>query len=503
MIAPALGLAGRAGRPKGRPISKPSALVKDLQAVVGEDAVVWAPEDLIVYEYDATIDRGAPDAIVLPDSTEQVVDVLHVARRHGVPITPRGAGTGLSGGALAAKGGVVIGMNRMRRILEIDEQSRTALVQPGVVNLDLGDSVAAYGLSYAPDPSSQRACTIGGNVSENAGGPHTLAHGTTTNHVLGLELVTPDGEVRWLGDATRDAPGYDLVGCVVGSEGTVGIITEVLVRLVPSPESVRTMLGVYDSVRDASLAVGAIVAAGIVPAALEMIDKMTIAAVEPVLKTGFPLDAEAVLLVEVEGPAEQVGAEGAAVEAILSRFEPREVRSATDPRERERLWAGRKGAIGALGQIKPNYYLLDGVVPRTKLPDVLDEVYRIAADYGMPVANMFHAGDGNLHPCLLFDEREPGVTEQVLAAGGEIMRLCVDAGGTISGEHGVGLEKRSYLPWIFSDDDIAAMEGLRDSFGGHDLFNPCKIFPSGHGCGEARAGDAQRTIARFGADAHV
>jgi glycolate oxidase len=401
------------------------------------------------------------------------------------------------------RGGIVIAMNRMRRILEIDVENRTALVEPGVVNLDLGSAVAPHGLAYAPDPSSQRACTIGGNVAENAGGPHTLAYGTTTNHVLGLEIVTADGEIHWLGGPTRDVPGYDLVGCVVGSEGTICVVTKALVRLVPKPESVKTMLAIFDSVRQASSAVSAIVSGGIVPAALEMIDKQTIAAVEPVLHTGFPLDAEAVLIVEVDGGEAQVEAEAAVVERVLQQTEPREIRTATEESEREKLWAGRKGAIGALGRIKPNYYLLDGVVPRTKLPDVLDEVYRIAERYGLPVANVFHAGDGNLHPCLLFDERDAGVTERVLEAGAEIMRVCVDAGGAISGEHGVGAEKRSFLPWIFTDDDMAAMQGLRAAFGADDDFNPCKIFPGGHGCGEGQIGFQQRQIEQFGPDAHV
>ena len=478
-------------------------LIRNLQAAVGDDAVIWLPEDLIVYEYDATIDRGSPDAIVFPTSTEQVAAAIRVARRHAAPVTPRGAGTGLSGGALASKGGVVLAMNRMRRILDIDSENRTAMVEPGVVNLDLGTAVAPYGLAYAPDPSSQRACTIGGNVAENAGGPHTLAYGTTTNHVLGLELVSGEGEIRWLGAPTRDAPGYDLPGCVVGSEGTIGVVTKVLVRLVPKPEAVRTMLGIFDSVRQASSAVSAIVRAGIVPAALEMIDKQTIAAVEPVLHTGFPLDAEAVLIVEVDGTQPQVDAEAAVVERVLAQHEPREIRSATEEADRERLWAGRKLAIGALGQIKPNYYLLDGVVPCTKLPDVLDEVYRIAERYDLPVANVFHAGDGNLHPCLLFDERDESATKRVLDAGGEIMRVCVDAGGAITGEHGVGAEKRSYLAWIFTDADMAAMRGLRTAFGVDDDFNPCKIFPGGHGCGEGHATTQQKQIAKFGKDAYV
>ena len=480
-----------------------SPLIRDLEAALGTNAVLWAPEDLLVYEYDGTFDRAQPTVACFPASTDQVVAAVRIANRYQVPITPRGAGTGLSGGALAAQGGVLVSLNRMHRILNIDVENRTALVEPGVVNLDLTVAATPHGLLYLPDPSSQRACTIGGNVAENAGGPHCLAYGATTNHVLGLELVTADGTVQWLGGPTRERPGYDLVGCVVGSEGTIGIVTKVLVRLMPQPEAVQTFLAIFDSVRRASGAVSAIVKAGIVPAALEMIDRLTIAAVEPVLHTGFPLDAEAVLIVEVDGPATQVEGEGEAVAQILQQFEPREVRVATAAADRERLWAGRKGAITAMGRIQPNYYLLDGVVPRTKLPDVLDAVYRIADRYQLQVANVFHAGDGNLHPCLLFDDRVPGMNAKVLDAGGEIMRLCVDAGGAITGEHGVGLEKRSYLSWIFSDDDIAAMAKLKLAFGAGDRFNPCKIFPTGHGCGETAGAHAQKVIAQFGPDAYV
>ena len=484
-------------------MATPTPFIRDLEQALGPDAVVWAPEDLLVYEYDGTFDRRAPDAVVFPASTQQVAAALKIANAYDVPITPRGAGTGLSGGALAARGGLLLSLNRMHRILEIDPTNRTALVEPGVVNLDLSLAADPFGLAYMPDPSSQRACTIGGNVAENAGGPHCLAYGATTNHVLGLELVTPDGEVQWIGGPNRERPGYDLVGCVVGSEGTVGVVTKVRVKLLPKPEAVRTLLAIFDSVRQASNAVSAVMKAGIVPAALEMIDQQTIAAVEPILHTGFPLDAEAVLIIEIDGPTSQVDAEGAAVQTIVQGFEPREIRVASEAPDRERLWAGRKGAISCLGQIQPNYYILDGVVPRTRLPDVLDEVYNIAARYEIQVANVFHAGDGNLHPCLLFDERVPGMGEKVLDAGGEIMRLCVDAGGTITGEHGVGLEKRSYLPWIFSDDDIDAFAKLKTAFASGDNFNPCKIFPTGHGCGEAGSAHAQKVIQQFGPDAYV
>ena len=409
----------------------------------------------------------------------------------------------MSGGALAVNGGVLLALNRLRKIIEINSENRTALVEPGVVNLDLGIAAGRYGLTYAPDPSSQRSCSIGGNISENAGGPHTLAYGTTTNHVLALELVTPNGEIHWLGGTTRDTPGYDLLGCVVGSEGTVGVVTKALVRLVPKPEAVKTFLAVFDSISEASNAVGAVVGSGVVPAALEMIDKVTIGAVEAVFPVGYPMDAEAVLLVEVDGDNAQIEAEGDIIESVLREFNPRDIRTATEEKEREILWSGRKGALGALGRIRPNYYLLDGVVPRTRLPGVLNAVYEIAEKYNLPVANVFHAGDGNLHPCLLFDERDDGATQKVLDAGGEIMRVCVDAGGAISGEHGIGVEKRSYLPWIFSENDLQAMENLRNAFGTDKNFNPCKIFPGGHGCGETHSGSAQKKIAKFGPDAMV
>ena len=477
--------------------------VRDLQEALGRDAVIWAPEDLLVYEYDGTFDRGAPEAVAFPANTAEVAAAVKIANAYELPITPRGAGTGLSGGALAVRGGLLLSLNRMRRILNIDPNNHTALVEPGVVNLDLSVAADPYGLAYMPDPSSQRACTIGGNVAENAGGPHCLAYGATTNHVLGLELVTPDGVVQWLGGPNRERPGYDLVGCVVGSEGTVGVVTKIQVKLMPKPEAVRTLLAIFDSMRQASSAVSGVIKAGIVPAALEMIDQQTIAAVEPVLHTGFPLDAEAVLIIEVDGPVSQVEAEDAIVQKIVQSFEPREIRVASEPPERERLWAGRKGAISCLGRIQPNYYILDGVVPRTQLPTVLDEVAHIAARYDVQVANVFHAGDGNLHPCLLFDDRVPGMSERVLDAGGEIMRLCVDAGGAITGEHGVGLEKRSYLPWIFTEDDIDAFARLKAAFASSDTFNPCKIFPSGHGCGETSGAHAQKVIQQFGADAYV
>ncbi len=477
----------------------PPRAVNELCKVLSPDRVYSRPEDLVVFEYDGTIERGAPQVVVFPDSAAEVAAAVRIARRYDLPVVPRGAGTGLSGGAVAAYGGVLIVMTRMKRILEVDVTNRTALVEPGVVNLDLSKAVAKHGLYYAPDPSSQRACTIGGNVAENAGGPHCLAYGVTTNHVLGLELVLADGETVWTGGAARDLPGYDLTGAVVGSEGTLCIVTKALVRLLRLPESTRTLLAIFESVEQATNAVSAIVAAGLVPAALEMMDRITITAVEPALHVGYPEDAGAVLLVEVEGLNEETAENAARVRTICGESGAREVREASDAADRERLWAGRKGAIGAFGQIAPNYYVLDGVVPRTRLPAVMRRVAEVSERSGFPIANVFHAGDGNLHPCILFDERRPGETQRVLDAGEEIMRICVEAGGSITGEHGIGLEKRSFMPWIFSEADLAAMAKLKAAFGAGERFNPCKAFPTSKGCGEVHS----KVLQAYGPDAYV
>jgi glycolate oxidase len=476
----------------------PAAAIADLRRALSPGRVLSAPEDLIVFEYDGTIERGQPQVVVLPDTTAEVAAAVRIARRYDLPVVPRGAGTGLSGGAVAAVGGVLIVLTRMKRIIEVDVENQTALVEPGVVNLDLSKAVAKHGLYYAPDPSSQRACTIGGNVAENAGGPHCLAYGVTTNHVLGLEVVLADGETVWLGGAAPDLPGYDLTGAVVGSEGTLCIVTKALLRLQRLPESTRTLLAVFDSVDAATNAVSSIIAAGLVPAALEMLDQQIIRAVAA-LDVGYPEDAGAVLLIEVDGLRESTAEDAAKARAVCERLGAREVREASDPVDRERLWAGRKLAISAIGRIVPNYYVLDGVVPRTKLPEVMRGVAAVGERFGFPIANVFHAGDGNLHPNILFDERRPGETERVLAAGEVIMRICVDAGGSITGEHGVGLEKRDYLPWIFSDADIAAMQRLKAAFGAGERFNPCKAFPTTKGCGEAHS----QAIQSFGADAYI
>lgn len=478
-------------------------VIAELARALGRSRVLATPEELIAYEFDGTIERGMPQAVVFPDTTEEVAAVVRIAYRHDLPVIPRGAGTGLSGGAVATIGGVIVAMARMNRVLSVDPVNRLAVVQPGVVNLDLSKAVAKHGLYYAPDPSSQRACTIGGNVAENAGGPHCLAYGATTNHVLGAEVVLADGEIVQLGGSTRDVPGYDLIGAFVGSEGTLGIATAITVRLMRLPESTRTLLAIFDTVDQASSAVSAIIAAGILPSALEMMDRNVIAAIEPVINAGFPLDAEAVLLIEVDGLDEGTDEQARTIKSICGESGAREVRIAVAQADRERLWAGRKTSISALGRLYPNYYVLDGVVPRTKLPDVLRQTYAIAASYGLDVANVFHAGDGNLHPNLLFDEREPGATARVLEAGAAIMRVCVDAGGSITGEHGIGLEKRDFASWIFIEDDLAVMARLKAAFKAGERYNPCKAFPVHKGCGEVSQQHIAKLAPQLGSEIYV
>ena len=478
----------------------PVGLTKELKRIVGDMYVVHRPEDLIVFEQDGSVDRAQPLAVVLPASTEEVSQVVKVAARHELPIVARGAGTGLSGGAIAERGGIVLALTRMTRVLEIDPENRLAVVEPGVINLDLSHEAERYGLYFAPDPSSQKACTIGGNVAENSGGPHCLAYGVTTNHVLGMEAVLADGSVQWFGGKTRETPGYDLRGVLVGSEGTLAIATKVVVRLLKHPESVKTLLAVFAELEQASSAVSAIIAAGIVPAALEMMDRLCIEAVEPAVHAGYPSGAGAVLLVEVDGMRESVEEEAAEIEGICEEYEPMEIRTAADAAERERLWEGRKGVLGALGRLAPNYYLVDGTIPRTRLMEVLAKITRISERSGLPIANLLHAGDGNLHPSVLFDERKPGETRRTLEAGGDILKLCVESGGALSGEHGIGLEKQEYMPLMFTDDDMDAMAGLLPAFGTGGRLNPGKVFPTGTKRWDISQSGA---VARTGAGAYV
>ena len=458
-------------------------LIQQLKAIVGDASVVYHPEDLLVFEYDGSIDRGMPDVVVFPSSTDEVRQVLSLAYKAEVPVVGRGSGTGLSGGAISPPGGVQIAFTRMKRILALDEENRTVTVEPGVINLDLDNYAHKFGLRYAPDPSSQKACSLGGNVAENAGGPHCLAYGTTTNHVLGMEVVLEDGTLVQLGSLDSppvfEVPGYDLRGVFIGSEGTFGIATKIVLRLLPLPETVKTFLGIFPDIDSACTAVSAVIGHGIVPAALEMIDSLSIEAVQNVTDLGYPEDAGAVLLIELEGLREEVDEISVEVEAALWETGASQVKVAEAEEERTALWAGRKGALGALGSLAPNYYLIDGVVPRTQLAQVLRQVAQVGDKYGIAIANVFHAGDGNLHPCLLFDERQPGTLEKIVAAGAEVLEICVNAGGTLTGEHGVGLEKKAQMPLVFTDEDMAAMRLVRDAFAPANRLNPGKIFPGG------------------------
>jgi glycolate oxidase len=461
-------------------------IVRELEAIAGTGGVLYRPEDLLLYEYDGSVDVARPDGVAFPRSTDEVVRIVKLAGREGIPLIGRGAGTGLSGGALARQGGIVMVFSRMNRILGIDTENRIAVVQPGVVNLDLSRAVADAGLYFAPDPSSQKACTIGGNVAENAGGPHTLAYGVTTNHVLGLEIVLPSGEVVRTGGSTLDPPGYDLTGLLVGSEGTLAIVTEITVRLLRLPEAVKTLLAVFDRVDDATESVVDITARAITPAACEMLDGWTLRAVEDFIHAGFPLDAAAVLLIELEGTREAVEQQAADVAEVCTRRAAREVRTARDEAERQRLWAGRKNAFGAVGRLSPSYYTQDGVIPRTRLPETLRRIEEIGREFGFQIGNVFHAGDGNLHPIILFDSRDAEQYARAVAAATAIMEHCLAVGGALTGEHGVGMEKNELMPKMFSDADLELMRRVKAAFNPGGLLNPGKILPLGKGCGEAR-----------------
>ncbi|HET6312159.1 MAG TPA: FAD-linked oxidase C-terminal domain-containing protein [Candidatus Nitrosotalea sp.] len=455
----------------------PISVIEELRRIVGRESVIDSANDLRIFERDASIEGAVPDAVVLPASTDQVASVIKVAATHRIPVVPRGAGTGLSGGAVTIRGGIALQMTRMRRILEIDPVAQTAMVEPGVVNQELSLVASSHGLFYAPDPSSQKACTIGGNAAENSGGPHCLYYGVTTNHVLGMEVVLADGSVHWVSGDAPDRVGLDLCGVLVGSEGTMCAITKIKVRLLRTPPSVATLLAAFPTVEAASQAVSAVISAGIVPAALEMMDRVTVGAVEAHYHAGYPTDAGAVLLAEVDGIAESTRELMAAIREVLAANQGYAMREAQSPAERDLLWQGRKGAIGALGRIKPNYYLHDGVVPRSRLPQVLSAVGEIGEHYKLPVANVFHAGDGNLHPNIMFDLREPGIMHQVEGAGEEMLRAVVELGGALSGEHGIGLEKSAFMPWIFSPDDLEAMQRVKGVLDPDGILNPGKIFP--------------------------
>ena len=464
-------------------------LIDNLSAIVGRENVLSKPDELLVYECDGLPQhKHRPRAVVFPSSTEETSAIMRELARAQVPFTPRGAGTGLSGGALALNSGVVIEMARMRKILRIDVENRLAVVQPGVVNLHVSRAVAPFGLYYVPDPSSQPSCTIGGNIAESAGGIHCLKYGTTTDHVLGCRVVLAGGEIVDLGGAGVDATGYDLLGTFIGSEGTFGIATEATLKLTQMPPAVRTLLAEFGEVNDASHAVSAIIAAGVMPAALEMMDREIIRAVEAsVFAAGLPPDAGAALLIELDGIEAGLDDEAEKVTSICMEYGARNCRYARDEVERKKLWAARKGAFGAIGRISPDSMIQDAVVPRSRLPEVLGAAYDIASRYQLRIANVFHAGDGNLHPLICFDSRFPDEVARVREAGRELMEVCVRAGGTITGEHGVGLDKRELLPLVFSEADMNAMLSVRAAFDPLGLCNPGKIVPMLRGCGEAKA----------------
>ena len=464
----------------------PASLLRELNSLLGSSNVLHKIEDLVLYEYDGSVEKARPDLVVFPHTTEDVSQIVKLAAKHNVPIVGRGSGTGLSGGALARGGGVMIVFARMNRILELDLENARAVVQPGVVNLDITRAVEHAGLYFAPDPSSQKSCTVGGNVAENAGGPHTLAYGVTVNHVTALELVLPDGEVVRVGSRHGDSPGYDLCGLFVGSEGTLALVTEITVKLTRKAEAVKTLLAIFDAVDDASRTVAEITARGITPAACEMVDGWTLCAIEDYIHDGFPRDSAAILLIEVEGLREAVEAQAAAVEDVCRAHHAREVRIAKDDRERDLLWKGRKNAFGALGRLAPCNYVLDGVIPRSKLPQALQQIQQIGKKYNFSIGNIFHAGDGNLHPIVLYDPRDPRQFENAIAASHEILSYCVELGGALTGEHGVGMEKNELMPLLFSDADFDLMRRVHDAFNPFSSLNPGKIFPLSKGCGEIR-----------------
>jgi len=452
-------------------------MVDELAQIVGKENVLASEMDLMLYGYDASLYKGRPDCIVLPGSTEEVSKIVRFAHKQGIPVVARGSGTNLSGGTIPTRGGIVLHFSRMNRILEIDTENQRAVVEPGIFTLVFKNELARYGYVYQPDPASEKVSTFGGNVGENSGGPHCLKYGVTTNHILGAEVVLSDGEIIQVGGKALDNPGYDLTGVFVGSEGTLGIATKIILRIMPKPEAVKTMLAVYNTLEDASNTVSAIIADGIIPATLEMIDKLTIKAVEESIQAGYPLDAEAVLLIELDGLKDGMERLAERVMEICRKNNVREVRAAKDEQERAQLWAGRKGAFGAIARLRPNYLVCDGTVPRTKLPEVLAKVMEVGKKYDLPIANVFHAGDGNLHPLILFDERNEEELKKVHAAGSEILKLCADAGGTISGEHGIGAEKKKEMFFVFTPRDMAAMRKVKMAFDPADIYNPGKVIP--------------------------
>ena len=470
-------------------------VVQEFRSVLAPDAVLTSATDCTTYECDAyTIERQAPDIVLLPSTREQVVAIVGICHREQLPFTPRGAGTSLAGGSVPVGGGVMICLTRMNKILEVDLRNRFAIVEPGVVNQWLTNRIAKDGFHYAPDPSSQSACTIGGNVATNSGGPHTLKYGVTVNHVLGVEMVLPDGNVVQFGGTAGPPAGLDLAGLIVGSEGTLGICTRVWVRITRNPQATRTLLGVFNTVDDASQTISDIIAAGIVPAALEMMDQLIIQAVEEAFHFGFPLDAAAVLIMEVDGIEAGMADLVDQIAEIANRNNAREVRRARDESERAALWKCRKKAFGAIGRLSPSLCCQDGVVPRSKLPQMLRFIAETGAKHMLRIANVFHAGDGNMHPILLFDERDPAQVDRVIAASHDILQECLDQGGSVTGEHGIGIEKLSFMERMFTKADLTTMEKIRTTFNPFGLCNPNKMLPTSGHCVESSLPAVRRAV---------
>ena len=470
-----------------------AALVARMKAVVGNDNVLTAAADMAAYECDGfTIAKTKPNVVVFPTSTEHIVGIVKACNDLGVSFLARGAGTSLAGGCVLVGGGVMIALARMKRILEVNVRDRYAVVEPGVVNVWLTNALKPHGLHYAPDPSSQGACTIGGNVATNSGGPHTLKYGVTVNHILGVELVLPDGRVVVCGGPTEDTPGYDLTGTIVGSEGTFGVVSKVWVRLTKNPEAYRTLLGVFETIDDATNTISDIIGAGIVPAALELLDKTMLSAVEAAFKFGFPLDAGAVLIMEVDGHAAGIQDEADRIEEIAKRNGAREVRKANTEAERLALWKARKQAFGTIGRLGyPSYCTQDGVVPRTKLGDIMRTIRAASAEHDVAICNVFHAGDGNIHPVLMFDERDPDQVRRVLLASTDILEECIRLGGSVTGEHGIGVEKLDFMAKLFTPDDLNYMVRLRTAFNPLNRCSPNKMLPTSGGCAEPQPNSIQ------------